>query len=214
MKGTDIPICCSNLMSLLKRPLVLVHGLWNNEKIFRVLLTRMQQPESLLFTPYLPHGSGRVNIRELARNLDDYINEQFASTDQIDLLGFSMGGLVSRVWLQELGGFRRTRRFFSIGSPHNGTLTAQPMPHFLFPGIAEMKVGSGFIKTLNKQSRKLQRVNCRSYYCPFDLMVLPGPCGVLPMGPSISVPVLYHKALVTNSMAVELLVRDLLTDCI
>ena len=85
------------------------------------------------FTPYFPHSFGRVPLRDLAQLLNDYILEQFGAKASIDLVGFSMGGVISRIWMQELGGACRTNRFISIGSPHLGTLTAQLVPKCLLP---------------------------------------------------------------------------------
>ncbi len=187
----------------------MVHGLWNTPDLFHALVLQLNQDPSFLFAPHLPHDLGRVSIRQLAIELDKKINSQFGSDLVIDILGFSMGGLISRVWLQELRGFERTSRFFSVGTPHNGTLTAQFVPTSFFPGIAEMKLMSQFIKSLNDNSRNLKCINCRSYYCFWDLMVIPGLSGVLPVGPSISIPVFNHKALIKHPKAIRILINDL-----
>ena len=76
----------------------------------------------MIFSPFLPHGCGRKDIRSLAKNLDDQIVSLFGPNTQIDLLGFSMGGLISRVWLQEMLGYQRTVRFFSAVSYTHLTL--------------------------------------------------------------------------------------------
>ncbi len=194
----------------LERPLVLVHGLWNTPTLFRRLKDRLDQPESYVMSPHLPHRFGRVIIRQLATELDYQINKTFAPDTTIDLLGFSMGGIISRVWLQEMNGFKRTCRFFSIGCPHNGTLTAQLVPSAILPGVADMKLGSQLIKSLNQCSKKLKNVECRSYFSYLDLMVFPGFKGVLPYGPSIPLPVLTHKCLIKDSRSIEIISRDLL----
>ena len=201
-------------MRCLKRPLVLVHGLWNTPKLFSRLKIRLNQPESILFTPHLPHDLGRKKIRQLAFELDAKIQKEFGSDVCIDLLGFSMGGLISRVWLQEFKGHLRVKRFFSVGSPHKGTLTAQIVPYHFFPGIAEMKFGSRFISSLESHSSKLENLECRSYFCKFDLMAFPGFMSVLPTGLSSSVPVLTHKGLIKHSNGIDLLVKDLLEDSV
>ncbi|AAQ00114.1 MULTISPECIES: esterase/lipase family protein [Prochlorococcus] len=200
-------------MPILDRPLVLVHGLWNTPQLFKRLEDRLNQPQSFVLAPHLPHDCGRINIRKLAVELDSQITRTLGPDVLIDLLGFSMGGLISRVWLQEMGGYQRTRRFFSVGSPHYGTLTAQLVPANIFAGIAEMKVGSKLIKSLNNDLTNLQKLNCRSYFCKFDLMVFPGFRAVLPIGPSISLPVFTHKALIKKSVAIEKITSDLFDSC-
>ena len=106
-------------------PLVLVHGLWDSPRLFRRLIQGLDQANRPLLAPHLPHGLGWVPLRQLAHRLDQHIQERFGPDTSIDLLGFSMGGVIGRIWLQELGGVQRTRRFFSVGSPQQGTLAAQ-----------------------------------------------------------------------------------------
>ena len=195
---------------MLTRPLILVHGLWNTPNVFRRLESCLDQPPSMVFAPFLPHGCGKKGIRSLAKNLDEHIVARFGSSSPIDLLGFSMGGLISRVWLQEMMGYQRTIRFFSIGSPHQGTFTAQLVPDHLFAGIAEMKHGSDFLKSLNVYSNYLQEIECRSYFTHWDLMAFPGYRSVLPFGSSIPIPVLTHKGLIKNSKAINLIASDIL----
>ena len=49
-----------------------------------------------------------------------------------------MGGIIARYWIKKLNGYLNTKRFISIGSPHNGTLTAQFVPDYPFKGISEI----------------------------------------------------------------------------
>ena len=82
--------------------LVLMHGLWDTPRLFRRLIQALDQPERPSAGPHLPHGLGHVPLRELARRLDRQIRERFGDDTVIDLFGFSMGGVISRIWLQEL----------------------------------------------------------------------------------------------------------------
>ena len=191
------------------RPLVLMHGLWDTPRLFRRLIQAIDAPEQPLLAPHLPHGLGVVPLREMARRLDRSIQERFGSEAEIDLFGFSMGGVIGRIWLQELGGARRTRRFFSVGSPQRGTLAALPIPRFLLAGAADMKHGSDLLRTLNRDARALETVSCRSYFCRWDLMVCPGWQAVLPVGPRVELPVWTHQQLIAHSSAVNRLAADL-----
>ena len=116
-----------------------------------------------------------------------------------------MGGVISRLWLQQLGGVLRTRHFISVGSPHRGPLLAQFVPYFLFPGIAEMKCGSHLIRELNANSHLLQGLKCSSYFCRWDLMVVPGWDAVLPTGLHQNIPVLTHKDLISHPKSLKLI---------
>ena len=198
-------------MKELDRPLILVHGLWDNPKIFDKLINSLEQPGDKIFTPSLPHKLGRKSIEEIALDLNQQILKRYGSSLLVDILGFSMGGLIARFWLQEFEGFKRTKRFFSLGSPQKGTLTAQLVPSFLFRGISDMKLGSSLLNRLNNNEDKLKSLNCLSFYSSWDLMVFPGWQAVLPCGRSSSLPVLTHKGLLINTKSIDYLVISILT---
>ena len=193
------------------RPLVLVHGLWDTPHLFRRLVRRLEQHQISLLVPHLPHRLGAVPLTILARQLDQCIAARWGD-QEIDLLGFSMGGVISRVWLQDFGGFRRCRRFISVGSPQQGTLTAQWIPRWLFAGLADMKRGSPLLNHLNADLTALQSVECVSFFCRWDLMVVPGWQAVLPMGTQEEVPVLSHQQLMAHPLSLEILMKTILKD--
>ena len=190
-------------------PLVLVHGLWDRPRVFHRLIQAMDQPQRDLLVPHLPHGLGGVPLRQLAHRLDREILNRFGSETTLDLLGFSMGGIISRIWLQDLGGAARTRRFFSVGSPHQGTITAQPIPRSLLAGAADMKIGSQLLHHLQLRSDQLSIVQCHSFFCRWDLMVCPGWRAVLPQGSIQDIPVLTHQQLMTHPLALNILCQAL-----
>jgi triacylglycerol lipase len=195
-------------------PLVLIHGLWDTPQLFNRLVDRLQGRRDPLVIPYLNHGLGQVALDELTARLNTGIIEALGSDQPLDLLGFSMGGLLARAWIQEHGGHRRTRRFVCVGSPQRGTLVAQWMPRALLPSIADMKIGSAFLRRLaaehRRQPQRLQSIDCRSFYCPFDLMVVPSWLGVLPVGSVQALPVHSHEALIKDPNAVAILADTLL----
>ena len=192
-----------------KRPIFLVHGLWNNPKLFGKLIKKINEDDYLIYTPHLPHKFGKTSLRHLARELDSKIDELVGPEIDIDIVGFSMGGLISRIWLQKHNGFLRTKRFFSIGTPHFGTYTAQMIPSSFMPGIAEMKRGSSLLAELNNDLTSLEKVECISFFTKWDLMSFPGWQSKLSMGESYHLPVLTHKELITNSNSIDVLVKKI-----
>ena len=146
------------------RPLVLVHGLWNSPQLFDRLIKELNQPDFPLSRPCLPHGYGSVALWTLAEQLEHAILKKWGSDVPSDLLGFSMGGIVARVWLQKFNGARRTHRFISIGSPHFGTFTANLAPHCLLAGIADMGRNSLLLRELNRDMSSLKSIYCFSYF--------------------------------------------------
>ena len=196
-------------MNPIKRPIFLVHGLWNDPKLFEKLIKKIKEDDYQLHRPHLPHKLGKTSLRRLARDLDSTIEELVGPEIEIDIVGFSMGGLVSRLWLQNHNGFSRTKRFFSIGTPHFGTYTAQMIPSFFFPGIAEMKRGSSLLSQLNNDLTSLEKVECTSFFTRWDLMSLPGWQAKLSIGDSYHLPVLTHKELITNSSSLDVLAKKI-----
>jgi triacylglycerol lipase len=190
-------------------PLVLVHGLWDSPRLFRRLQERLDGRRAPLLIPHLPHGLGVRRLEELAAQLGGHIESAFGRDEPIDLLGFSMGGVIARTWIQLLGGARRTRRFVSVGSPQQGTWLAQPWPARPLASIADMKMGSALLQRLNADPRPLLPIDCCSFYCPADLMVVPGWRAVLPVGRRARLPVLTHQQLIRHPAALEALVEEL-----
>ena len=195
-------------------PLVLIHGLWDTPRLFRHLVTRLDGHRDPLLIPHLSHRLGHTPLLELAQNLGKRIDAEFGPDSTVDVLGFSMGGLIARAWIQEFGGYRRTRRFLCVGSPQRGTLTAQLVPRALLAGIADMKIGSAFIRRLQRTQRRqpdqLAQIDCRSYFCALDLMVIPSWLGVLPVGTARGLPAWSHPGLVSHPASVETLAQALL----
>jgi len=106
------------------RPVVLVHGIYDTVAIFRRMkpyLERHRFPVQAI--PLIPND-GRAPLDELAGQLDAQVRAAFGAGETIHLVGFSMGGLVSRYYVQRLGGIQRVGKFITIGTPHRGTRTA------------------------------------------------------------------------------------------
>tara|TARA_B100000700_G_C14957548_1_gene814735 strand:- start:19 stop:639 length:621 start_codon:yes stop_codon:yes gene_type:complete len=197
-------------MSRSSPPLVLVHGLWDKPSMFNPFIEKLEGYGVSTFAPYLPHDFGRIPITSLAKDLDEHILKRYGKETTIDLFGFSMGGLISRTWLQKINGAQRTRRFISVGSPHNGTVTAQFVPSSFLPGVADMKRSSEFLKELNNDISQLKKIDCSSFYCLMDLMVIPGWQAALPIGRVSALPVLTHKGLIQNPKSIEILLQEVL----
>jgi len=138
-------------------------------------------------------SNGALGIDGLAEQVKEYADATFGTA--FDLVGFSMGGIVGRHYLQRLGGLARVRRFLTIGSPHQGTLTGWLRWN---TGARQMRRHSEFLRDLNSDVEMLRTVGFTSIWTPFDLMILPARSSVIP--PAISIRV--------NTPAHALLVRD------
>ncbi len=191
-------------------PLVLVHGLFDTPRVFERLQHHLAGRRVPLLLPALPLRFGIAPIQTSAQRLAGHIEAAFGSSEPIDILGFSMGGVIARTWIQQLGGHLRTRRFLSLGSPQRGTLVAQPWPRLPLAGIADLKLGSALLRQLNADLTPLRGIDCCSYGTAVDLMVVPGWHGVLPIGPRRMLPVWSHQQLLRHPAALDALVEELL----
>jgi triacylglycerol lipase len=154
-------------------PVVLVHGIWDDaarlEPLRAGLAARGIAPIRIA---ELRPNDGRAPIATLAaalsRRLDEIARELDAS--KVDVVGFSMGALVSRYVIQRLGGKDRVRRFVSISGPHAGTHMARAMP---LAGAHDMRPGSVLLEDLARDSDPWGEVEVHVLYTPFDLMIVP-----------------------------------------
>jgi triacylglycerol lipase len=191
-------------------PLVLVHGLWDTPGLFRRLEERLQGRRQPLLAPHLPHGLGQRPLLEMACQLGHLVCKHFGPEQPVDLLGFSMGGVVARSWLQLAGGAGRVRRLISVGSPQRGSLLAAPWPRRWLASVADMRPGSPLLRKLNGDLSALAGVDCCSFWCLADTLVIPSWTGVLPVGRRQHLPVWHHKQLISSPAALGPIVAELL----
>ena len=198
-------------MVLSKRnPIILIHGLWNTADIFYSITSKLDEIGIEYFAPTLEHEYGMTSIVELTHSLNDLILEKYGCEQEIDILGFSMGGIIGRYWIKKFNGYKRTRQFITVGSPHKGTLASQLVPKYPFKGISEMKISSFLLRDLSKYDYLLKGINCISFFTYWDLMVFPGWRANLNLGEKISLKIYKHKNLVRNPEAVEKIIDKLL----
>jgi len=193
-----------------RNPIILIHGLWNTSDIFSSITSKLDQIGIEYFAPTLKHEYGMTSIVELTNLLNDLILEKYGLEKELDILGFSMGGIIGRYWIKKFNGYKRTRKFITVGSPHNGTLASQLVPKYPFTGISEMKINSFFLRELSKYDYLLKGINCISFFTYWDLMVFPGWRANLNSGEKISLKIYKHKNLVQNPEAVERIIETLL----
>lgn len=193
-------------MSVDRNPVVLVHGLWNTANIFWKLRSHLEQHRWPVYAPNLVPNNGDVGIEILAQQLHTFIEEQLGQHQMIDLLGFSMGGLVSRYYLQRLGGLGRVNRFVTVVAPHNGSMMAWFRQN---PGGIQMRPSSQFLKDLNQDKHQLQQIQVTSLWTPFDVFVVPASSGQLTVGQSLRLPVSTHNKMLQDLRSLEAIVEGL-----
>jgi len=158
-------------------PVILVHGIKDDahkmEPLARVLRAEGREAHPISFSP----SWGQVGIDRLAAQLQTRIDGLFPQDQPLDFAAFSMGGLVCRYYLQRLGGLKRTGRFVTISTPHQGSWLAW----LLFnDGGRQMRPGSAFLRDLARDAHDLKAVQFTSLWTPLDVMILPSNSSAIP----------------------------------
>jgi pimeloyl-ACP methyl ester carboxylesterase len=125
---------------------VLVHGFLASAGVFRPLRARLEREAGARVASFT-HAPG-AGIRRIAKRLAALV-ERFPSSARVTIVGHSLGGVVARWYVQEMGGDARVARTISLGSPFGGI----DVPPFL--------VGAD----LHEQSDLLKRVRERAHAC-------------------------------------------------
>jgi triacylglycerol lipase len=72
-----------------------------------------------------PVGDNTGDLRAQARQLQSAAQRAVsAGSPSVDVVGYSAGGVVARIWVAELDGGSLARRVVTLGSPHHGTQIA------------------------------------------------------------------------------------------
>ncbi len=175
--------------------LVMVHGIWDRGSVYRRMDHFLTERGHQCFRPDLIPANGAHGLRDLAEKLKQYIDTHIAAEESIGLIGFSMGSLVAREYLQHLGGATRSSHFFTLSGPHQGTLMAH-----LWMGKAarDMRFRSKFLQKLNHDIRSLEHMEVHSYRTPFDLLIMPSKSSHLKWANNHTVTALFHHRMLTQ----------------
>lgn len=186
--------------SSMKQVALLVHGIFDKGKIFESLAEYLLQFGIESIYPDIKPNDGSESLDVLARQVSRHVEAIREQECRLYLVGYSMGGLICRYYMQALGGMHKIDRWVTISSPHHGTLTASI---FWGKGVKQMRVGSTFLERLNKSVDSLKNVPLLSLWTPYDLMIVPAHSSRLPIGENIAVDCLAHPLMYTNKFVLK-----------
>jgi triacylglycerol lipase len=188
---------------------VLVHGILEDGLAFRALRTRLENHGIQCHVPKLEPNDARDGIDQLAASLKEGIDKEFGPDERFAMVGFSMGGLVSRYYLQNLGGAERCDAFITVSSPHHGTKMAYAYPG---KGARQMRPGSPFLKNLAETEDRLGDIPVVSWRTPMDLIILPTESSVWKRAENHSHPVILHPLMLHSKPVLDDIEKRLVTD--
>ena len=179
-----------------RNPVLLIHGIFDTVTVFKQMSAYLSARGWSVYSLNLVPNFGIIGLEELAHGLADYIAKTFATEKPIDLIGFSMGGIVTRYYLQRLGGIERVQRYISISAPNHGTVMAYSLP---FTGVNQMRPNSELLRDLNRDgSELLGKIDFTFMWTPFDLMIIPAHSSRMTVGKEVKLPILLHKWMIKD----------------
>jgi pimeloyl-ACP methyl ester carboxylesterase len=132
---------------------LLVPGYGGGTAGLAVLAQRIRATGRTTVLVTLP-GDATGNLDQQADAVDRVVAEALrAGAPSVDVVGYSAGGVVARVWVQEHDGAYKARRVVTLGSPHHGTELAAAGAA-LAPGSCpvacrQLAPGSGLLEGLD-----------------------------------------------------------------
>jgi triacylglycerol lipase len=132
-------------------PVLLVPGYGGGTGSLQVLAQRLRAAgRDATVVPAVGDGTG--DLRESARSLAGEVEAALgAGAPSVDVIGFSAGGVVARLWAQEHP--EQARRVVTLGSPHHGTRLAATgaiaLPGACPVGCQQLVPGSDLLEELN-----------------------------------------------------------------
>ena len=134
-------------------PVLLVPGYGGGTGALRSLAHRLAAAGRDATVVALP-GNGTGDLADSAEALDEAVTAALARTgaDSVDVVGYSAGGVVARLWAAD-GGADVARRIVTLGSPHHGTtladLAGDLAPEQCPVGCRQLITGSTLLTELN-----------------------------------------------------------------
>lgn len=115
-------------------------------------------------------GSMEDNARHLAQFVEAICAHHQA--EKVILVGHSMGGVVSRIYVHELDGDKRVAKILALGSPHEGTVIAKAVSPF-GEDLKQMTYGSEWAGAFNLNQDADSPVPITAIITPHDNIVSP-----------------------------------------
>jgi triacylglycerol lipase len=114
-------------------PVLLVPGYGGSVTGLDQLAARLRTGDRTVEVVSLPDRA-QGDLGAQAKALDRAVRAEMVRTGaaSVDVVGYSAGGVVARLWVRSYGGADRARRVITLGSPHHGTEIAALGA--LFPG--------------------------------------------------------------------------------
>jgi triacylglycerol lipase len=158
-------------------PVILVPGYGGSTSSLDPLASTLRREGKQVQVLDLPdRGTGDLDAQ--ARALADAasaLHDQGA--ESVDVVGYSAGGVVARLWVRDHGGASLARRVITLGSPHHGTdlagLAGSLLPSQCPTACQQLQPGSTLLSALNDGDETPAGPSFVSIWTTRDNVVLP-----------------------------------------
>ena len=149
-------------------PILLVHGYFHNRSGLLVM-ERALRKHGFKHVECFTYNPLRKDVGQLAAMLKSRVDALVGKTgsQKIHLVGHSLGGIVCRYYIEQLGGGCNTHTVVTIGTPHEGTALAN---RGRSAAARQMRPSSDLVAQM-KACRKPKSVRYLSYYSNLDAVV-------------------------------------------
>jgi len=151
-------------------PILFVHGIVDNRTIFAPMRRGLRRRGFGRLRTF-SYGPASSDVRATAARLGGVIEALCEETgyERIHVIGHSLGGLITRYYVQRMGGDAHVDTLITLGSPHSGTHAARLLP---IPLIKQLRPGSDLMSEL-----ALPAPGCSTrfvaYWSDLDQLIVP-----------------------------------------
>ncbi len=186
-------------------PVLLIHGYACNSGYWLPM-------SKLLKEAHISHYG--IDLEPPGASIDDFVPQVRAAverlrretgSEQVIILGHSMGGLVARAYLRRHG-HQHIARVITLGTPHHGTALAH-----LGPGsnAAQMRRDSEWLGSLAASEANTQRTLFSSIYSVHDNIIAPQDSSELPGARNLVFGAIGHVALGSHPEIMRCALREI-----
>lgn len=152
-------------------PVLLVHGYGHNRSGWFMLERALRHAGFTSVHTMNYVAWGRAGVPELAARMAARVESirRLTGSERVHVVGHSLGGVLLRWYVQELGGDRYVDTAITIASPHEGTVAALNAPG---PCARDLRPGSNVIRRLAAGARATD-VRWIAFHSNLDLLVQP-----------------------------------------
>ena len=187
-------------------PVLLLHGLKDDARKMEPMAVYLRRQGRVVDTISLTPSWGQKGLEVLAEDLAAFIQSRYSTGQKIDLVAFSMGGLVARYYLQRLGGLERVDCLVTISTPHHGTFLAYFLGN---SGGRQMRFQSEFLRDLARDAVRLKTISFTSLWTPLDAIILPARSSIMAEADNQKMIVVAHPLMVRQRGCLEAVQRAL-----